>query len=137
MASKEHTELIEGRGLLIGVYFPDFEEADEDDSIDHDRAASDEEDGSGLIGAGVTEEVEDIQKALKYSSLSSYMLKPSHLVAHDFESNRTAQDKLFKNMCNFGARSKWREWRRVVSSYICVETTKTNSVSSIIRLWIA
>ena len=37
--------------------FFDSEEADENDSIDHDSAALDEEDGIGLVGAGVTEEV--------------------------------------------------------------------------------
>ena len=35
---------------------------------------------SGLVGVGVTEEVEDMHKALEYSSLSSYMLKPYHLL---------------------------------------------------------
>ena len=98
----------------------DYEEAAEGASIDHDGAASDEEDGSGLVGAGVTEEVEDIQKAFKSTSLSSYMLKPSHLLSQGFKKNRTAQENLFKHMCNFGA----REGRRVVGSYIDVETTK-------------
>ena len=32
----------------------DSEEAAEDYSIDHDSAALDEEDGSGLVGGGVT-----------------------------------------------------------------------------------
>ena len=58
----------------------DSEEAAEDDSINHYGAASDEEDGSGLLGASVTEEVEDMQRALKYSSLSSHMFKHSHLL---------------------------------------------------------
>ena len=68
--------------------------------------------------------MEDIKKALKFSSLSSYMLKPSHLLAQGFENNRTAQEYLFKHMCNFGSRSKWREGRRVVSSYIDVDNIK-------------
>ena len=72
-------------------------------SIDHDGSALDEEDGVVLVGAGVTEKVEDMQKALKYSSLSSYMLKPSHLLAQVFGNNRTAQEKPFKHMCNFGS----------------------------------
>ena len=92
--------------------------------IDHDGAASGEEYGSGLLGGGVIEEVEDMQKALKYSSLLSYMLKPSHLLTQSFENSTTAQDKLLKHMCNFGARAKWREGRRVVSSYLDVDTTK-------------
>ena len=39
-----------------------------------------EEDGSSLVGAGVTEEVQDMQKDSNYSSLSSYMLKPYKLL---------------------------------------------------------
>ena len=124
MVSKEHPEVIERRRRLIAVDVIDFEEVDEDASIDHDGAALDEEDGSGLLGAGVTEELEDMQNAFKYSSLLSYMLKPSHLLTRGFENNRTAQEKLFKHMCNFGERAEWREGRRVVSSYIDVETTK-------------
>ena len=65
-----------------------------------------------------------MQKALKYSSLLSYMLKPSHLLTQSFENSTTAQDKLLKHMCNFGASAKWREGRRVVSSYLDVDTTK-------------
>ena len=84
----------------------------------------DEEDGSILVGAVVTEEVEDMQKDLKYSSLLSYMFKPSHLLTQDFDNNRTAHEKLFKNMWNFGERAEWREGRRVVSSYLDVGTTK-------------
>ena len=40
-------------------------------SIVHDDADFGEEDGSVLLGAGVTEEVQDMQKALKISSISS------------------------------------------------------------------
>ena len=49
------------------------EEAYDYSSMDHDGAASYEEDGSGLVGVGVTEELKDMQKAVKYSSLPSYM----------------------------------------------------------------
>ena len=65
-----------------------------------------------------------MQRVVKYSSILSYMLKPSHLLTKSFDLNRTAQEKIFKHMCNFGAREKWREGRRVVSSYLDVETTK-------------
>ena len=58
MVEKEHDEVIEDRRRLISVDVLDSEEADEDASINHDGAALDEEDGSGLVGAGVTEEVE-------------------------------------------------------------------------------
>ena len=95
MVATEHPEVIEGRQRLISVDVIDYEEADEDDSIDKYGAASDEEDGSGLVGVGVTEEVEDMQKALKYSSLLYYMLKPSHLTTQGFYNNRTSQEKLF------------------------------------------
>ena len=54
MVAKEHPEVIEGTQRLIGVDILDSEEADEDASIDRDDAGLDEEDGSGLVGAGVT-----------------------------------------------------------------------------------
>ena len=65
-----------------------------------------------------------MQKALKSSSLSSYILKPSSLLTQGFEKNKTAQEKLFKHMCNFGSRAEWRKGRSVISSYLDVETTK-------------
>ena len=65
-----------------------------------------------------------MQKAVKYYSLSSYMLKPSNLLTKGFDKNRETRDKLFKQMCNFGLRTEWREVRIVVSYYIDVETTK-------------
>ena len=102
----------------------DSKKADEDASIYHDGAASDEEDGGGLVGVGVTEEVGDMQKAVKSSFLLSYMLKPSHSLTQVFDKNRTAQEKLFKRMYNFGTREDWRWVRRVDSSYLDVETTK-------------
>ena len=54
MIAKEYTEFIEERRRLIAVDFLDSEEAAEDASIVHDDAAFDEEDGSGLVGAGIT-----------------------------------------------------------------------------------
>ena len=50
-----------------------------------------------------------MQTDLNSSSLSSYMLKPSKLLTQGFENNRTAQEKLFKHMCNFGSRAEWRK----------------------------
>ena len=64
-----------------------------------------------------------MQKALKSSSLLSYILKPYFLLTQGFEKNRTAQENLFKHMCNFGSRSEWRKGRSVISSYLDVETT--------------
>ena len=65
-----------------------------------------------------------MKKDLKYSSLLSYMLKPSNLLTHGFGKNRTSQEKIFKHMCNFGSRVEWREGIRVVSYYLDVDTTK-------------
>ena len=77
MVANDHPEVVEGRKQLIAVDVLDSEEAAYDASIVHADAAFDKEDGSGLVGAGVTEEVQDIQKDFNSSSLSSYMFKPS------------------------------------------------------------
>ena len=45
---------------MIAVGVLDSEEAAEDASIIHDDAAFDEEDGSGLVGEGVIEEVRNM-----------------------------------------------------------------------------
>ena len=55
---------------MIDVDVLDSEEAAEDASIDHNDADLYKEDVSGLVGAGVTEEVVDMQNYLKSSSLS-------------------------------------------------------------------
>ena len=65
-----------------------------------------------------------MQKALKYYSLLSYMLKPSHLLTQGFGKNRPSQENLFKHMYNFGSQAEWREERRVVRPYTYVDTTK-------------
>ena len=52
------------------------------------------------------------------------MSKPFKLLTQGFEKNRTAQEKLLKNMCNFGSWEEWRKGRSVISSYIDVDTTK-------------
>ena len=65
-----------------------------------------------------------MQKYFKSSYFSSYMLKPSRLLTQGFDNNRTAQEKLFKHMCNFRSRAEWRKGRSVISSYLDVETTK-------------
>ena len=124
MAAKKHPKVIDGRRRLIALDVLESDEAAEEDYIDCDGAASNEEDGSGFVGAGITEELEDMQKDLKYSSISSYILKSSHLFTYGFKNNRMAHEKLFKHMCSLGSREKWRERRRVFSSYIDVETTK-------------
>ena len=65
---------------MIVVDVLDSEEASEDASIVRDDADFYEEDRSGLVGSRVTEEVQDMQKDLNSSSLSSYMLKPYKLL---------------------------------------------------------
>ena len=120
MLAKEHLEIIEGRQWFIAMGVLDYEEEYQDASIYHYGSDSNEEDGSGLVGEVVIEVVED----MKYYYLLSYMLKPSHLLTHGFDNNITAQDKLFKCMCNFGAQAEWKEGRIVFSSYVDVETTK-------------
>ena len=124
MVAKEYPEVIEGRRHLIDVGVIESEETDEDASIDDDDAVLDEEDGSGLVGSGVTEEVGDMQKSLKSSSLSSYILKPYQLLTQGFGENSTSQQKIFKHMCNYGSHAEWRKGRRVVSYYLDVDTTK-------------
>ena len=109
---------------MIAINVLDYEEAAEDDSIDHDGDTLGEEDGSCLVREVVTEEVEYMQKSMKSSSLSYYRLKPSHLITHGFDNNRTAKEKLFKHMCNFGSREDWMEGIRVVGYYLHFETTK-------------
>ena len=69
MIAKEHPEVIEGTRWLINVDIIDSDQASEDYAIDHDDADLYEEDASGLLGAVVTEEVGDMQKDLKSSSM--------------------------------------------------------------------
>ena len=52
MVAIEHPEVIEGRRMLIATDLLDSEEAAEYGSIDNYGDASDEEDESGLGGAG-------------------------------------------------------------------------------------
>ena len=132
MVESEHTEVIEGRRRLIATDIPDTEEVAEDGSIDDDGAALDEYDASGSGEAGVstgvtevgTKEAEEVHQAVKYSSIYSFMLKPTSLLTQVFIENKKAQENLFKNMCNFGAWLVWRNGRRYISSYLDVDTIK-------------
>ena len=62
-----------------------------------------------------------MQRVAKFSSLSSYMLKPTSLLTQDFNKNVKSQENLFKHMCNFGARAEWRNGRRAISYYLDVD----------------
>ena len=53
MVASEHPGVIEGRGQLIFTDVLDSEEEADDGSIGNDGAASDEEDESGSVEAGV------------------------------------------------------------------------------------
>ena len=129
MVASEHPEMIEGRHSLISVDVLDCEEADEDGSIDNYGSGLDEEDESGSgevdVRTGVTqsktEEVEEVQRYMKYSYISSYILKPPSLLTQVFNKNNKSQKNNFKNMFNFGARAEWRNGRRDVRSYLSVE----------------
>ena len=129
MVVSEYPEVIDGRTRLITMDILDSEDAASDGSIDNYGAALDEEDGSGSVEAGVgtgvtesgTKELEEVQQDVKYSSLSSYMLKPTSLLTQIFNNNNKAQEKLFNHMCNFWAWAEWRNGRRAVSSYLDVE----------------
>ena len=69
----------------------------------------------------VTKKVEEVHQSVKYFFIVSYMLKPTYLLTREFKNNKKAQEKLFKHMCNFGARAEWRNVRRSTSSYLDVD----------------
>ena len=106
MVANEYPEVIKGGRRLISIDVLDSEEADEYGSIDNDGSASDEEDESGSGEACVrtcvtqsgTEEVEEMQRVVKYYYLSSYMLKPPSLLIKGFNKNNKSQENLFNHM---------------------------------------
>ena len=110
MVASEHPEVTEGRQQFIAEDVLDSEEAAEDFYIDNFGADSDEEDQSGLGKSGVStvvtevekKYVEEVQQVVKYSSLSSYILKTPSLLIQGLKKNNKSQEKLFKHMCNFG-----------------------------------
>ena len=57
------------------------------------------------MNEAIKKEVEDVKQAVKYSSLLSYMFKPPFLLTKGFKENNKAQDKLFKNVCDFGSQA--------------------------------
>ena len=76
------------------------------------------------VPEGGTKEVEEVQQAVKYSSLFPFMLKPPSLLIQGFKDNNKAQYNLLNGMCNFGAHAVWRNGRRAANSYLGVETSK-------------
>ena len=85
---------------------PDSEEAAEDGYIDNDGAAYDEDGDIGLGEVGVrtgvtksgTEELEEVQRVVKYSSLSSFMLKPPYLLTQGLTRIRRHR-KIYSTIC--------------------------------------
>ena len=104
---------------------------------DHDGAALDEEGGGGFVGSVVTEDVEGIHKAVKYSFLLYYMLKPDHLltqglVAIGRHSRISSSSCVFLGYNNSGGRVE--ELSVII---LMLRPPKINSVSIILRLWTA
>ena len=98
MVASEYLEVIEGKRRLIATDILDSEEAAEYASTDNDGDALDEEYESGLGEVGTrtgvtqlgTEQVEEVQQVVKYSSLLSYMLKATSLLTQVFNKNEKA-----------------------------------------------
>ena len=83
--------------------------------------------GAGVItgvNGVVTKDVEEVQQAVKFSSLSYFMLKSPSLLAQVSRYDKRSQDNLCNRMCNLGDQAMWRNGRIAVSSYIDVETRK-------------
>ena len=93
MVVSEHSEVIEGRQRLIATDILDPEQEAEGVSIDYYVDASDEEDdsvsGEASVRTDVTEvgtkEVKEVQQAVKYYYLLSYILKPTLLATTGIE----------------------------------------------------
>ena len=64
MVASEHPEVAEGRRRLIAMEVPDPEEESEDGSIDDDGDASDEEDDSGPVEAGMRKYLTGVWKKM-------------------------------------------------------------------------
>ena len=117
---------------MISKEIPDPEDSAEDSSNDDDVADSDEEDVIGSGEAGVRKvvnevggkEVEYVQQAVKYSSLSYYIMKLSFLITQVFKENNKARENLFSHMFDFGDKVEQMNGIRAVSYYIDVGTIK-------------
>ena len=63
-----------------------------------------------------------MHQAVKYSSLLSYMLKPTSLLTKGVNYNNKSEGNLFNHMFNFEAQVVRRNRRRSISSYFGVDT---------------
>ena len=71
-----------------------------------------------------TKKLEEVQQTVKYSSIVSYMLKPSYLLKQGFKENKKAHENIFNHMCNFAAHKDRRNGIISISSYPDVDTRK-------------
>ena len=100
--------------------------------VDYDGDALDEDEERGFgeegMSTGVTEavtkEVEVVQWDVKSAYISSYMLKNHSFLTQVFKENSKAQDNIFKQIFDFGAREEWRRGIIAMSSYISVKNRK-------------
>ena len=75
-----------------------------------------------------------MQWVVKYSSILSYMLEPPSLLTQGFNKNKKAQENLFNDMCNFGARAEWSNGRRDASSYLDVDISNGSAAGPLFLL---
>ena len=77
---------------------------------------------------GVTEvgkkEAEEVQQAVVYCSILSFLLKPPSLITKGFKENNKAQENILNNMCNFDSLAVFRNGIRATSYYLDVEIRK-------------
>ena len=70
--------------------------------------------------------VGNVNKGLLQSGLQYFCLIPVNLMVQDLRTNQKAQEKLFRHMCNVGAREKWEGGARRVSDALDVTVTAYN-----------
>ena len=98
----------------------------------NDGVSSDEKDDIVLKEMGVrkivteevTKEVEEVQRDVKYSSISSYISKRPYFLTQLFKDNNKTHDKLLNNVYDFGVQTEWRSRKRAVNYYLDVDTRK-------------
>ena len=126
MIANEQSQVIEVGQLLISTKVLDPQQLDQDGSIDEYGDSLDDDSVLGQAGVRtnvtevVTKEVVEAHQAVKYSSLLSFMLKYTSLLTQGFEMNKNTHEKLLE----FGAQLVWRIYRRAISSYLDVDTSK-------------
>ena len=77
----------------------------------------------GVPGAG-TKEMEEVKQAVKHDYPLSSLLKHPSFIKQKFKENNKTQERIFRNMYDFGAQVEWRIRIRDVSSYLDDATSK-------------